>query len=208
MFHHIRTVGFAAVAAMVGAFAAMSPMEAVAAKDQAGATSALDPQFEAVRQKRLEDLFAQLKTAPDQAKANAIVARIWETWNTSGNIDVDTLLNQARLAVREGGVSEAYLALNRVIEIAPNFSEGWNRRATLHYMTGRYEESVRDIQKTLSLEPRHFGALAGLGMIYMARKNWKAALKAFETAAEVNPWLQNRKVLLPQLRKRAAGQPL
>ena len=117
-------------------------------------------------------------------------------------------MRQSELAIQEGGVREAFDALDRVIEIAPDYPEGYNRRATYHYMMGRHAESVRDIQKTLALEPRHFGALAGLGLIYIARKQWAGALKAFETAAEINPWLKNKEAVLKMLRQKVDGRPL
>ena len=176
------------------------------AKDQR--PSVISPVFRKLQKKRLAKLFRELSAASDQRAANQVVGKIWATWMISGSMDVDFLLNQARLAVQSGGVKEAYGALDRVVELAPDFAEGWNRRATLHYMLGRYDESVADIQRTLALEPRHFGALSGLGMIYMAEKKWSAALKAFEKAAEVNPWLQNRKRIFRELKKKIEGQPL
>ncbi|MEO1265754.1 MAG: tetratricopeptide repeat protein [Pseudomonadota bacterium] len=203
---------FVAALSLAAVFAPAS--EALATENQASkskepaTTSQFSAGFKRVRQQRLDKLFAELKSAPNAKAGRLVVAKIWEMWMTSGNVNIDALLRQAQIALQEGGVQEAYLALNRVIEIAPDFSEGWNRRATLHYMTGRYAESVGDIQKTLALEPRHFGALAGLGMIYMAEKRWSAALKAFETAADVNPWLQNRDAILKTLREKANGKPL
>lgn len=170
--------------------------------------SRLTPELQKPRQAKLEALFRRLKASPDQASGNAVVRQIWGTWLKTGNADLDALMRQAQIAMREGGFQEAFGTLDRIIATAPNYAEGWNKRATLNYMMGRHAESVRDIQKTLELEPRHFGALSGLGMIYMSRKNWSAALKAFEKAADVNPWLNNKDGLLTMLRKRAAGQSL
>lgn len=185
-----------------------APAKTPPAATSKDASSAFDPGFQKVRAKKLEALFKRLKTAQSPQSANAITGLIWQTWMTSGNINIDFLLRQSRMAIREGSVQEAYGALDRVIKIAPNFAEGWNRRATLHYMQGRYRDSVADILKTLELEPRHFGALSGLGMIYMAEKRWGAALKAYEKALEVNPWLHNGKALLKELKRRADGQAL
>lgn len=170
--------------------------------------SAFDAKFKEVRGKKLDLLFARLKTASDKRAGNTIEREIWRTWMTTGNVELDFLLRQSQVALQEGGVEEAFGALDRVVELAPDFAEGWNRRATLFYMMGRFPESVADIQQTLSLEPRHFGALSGLGMILMAEKKWGSALEAFEKAYEVNPWLQNGPALLKSLRQKVKGQPL
>jgi tetratricopeptide (TPR) repeat protein len=196
--------GFVTAVLAVGLVSAAPDVRAVAASE----TSRLTPELQAPRQARLAELFAELKRAPDKAAGEALAKKIVAVWRKTGDPDIDALMTQARLALQEGGIKEAYGALDRVIETAPNYAEGWNRRATLNYMVGRYAESVRDIHETLKREPRHFGALSGLGMIYMARKNWGAALKAFEKAAEVNPWLKDKDQLLSMLRKRAAGQQL
>ncbi|MEO0729067.1 MAG: tetratricopeptide repeat protein [Pseudomonadota bacterium] len=170
--------------------------------------SAFHGAFKKVRAEKLDRLFKRLKEAKDAKSGRTVAAQIWSTWMTTGNVELDFLLRQSQLALQEGGVAEAYGALDRVVEMAPDFAEGWNRRATLHFMMGRYPESVADIQQTLALEPRHFGALSGLGMIYMSRKNWKAALKAFEKAYEVNPWIQHGPALMEDLKRRIAGQAL
>ena len=183
--------------------------ETAKSEQEPSSSSSVIPQACADKQRaKLDRLFTRLQGAPNRSKGEAVVQEIWRTWMTSGNTDVDFLMKQAQLAMSEGGIKEAYGALDRVIKIAPDYAEGWNKRATLSFMTGRYTDSVRDIQETLRREPRHFGALAGLGMIYMNGKNWKGALKAFEKAAEINPWLRNRDQLIPELRKRAGGQPL
>lgn len=179
------------------------------ARERSAATGSVIPPAHAARQgEKLDALFEKLKAADTQEAGRKISSEIWAVWFNSGSVDVDALVKQAQLAIREGGVQEAYGALDRAIEIAPDYAEAWNRRATLNYMMGRHTESVRDIQKTLSLEPRHFGALSGLGLIYLAQKNWSAALNAYEKAVEVNPWLPNKDRILAQLRERVEGESL
>jgi len=178
-------------------------------RDGSAARDSVIPPAHAARQgEKLDALFEKLKSAETQDAGRRISGEIWAVWFNSGSVDVDALVKQAQLAIREGGVQEAYGALDRAIEIAPDYAEAWNRRATLNYMMGRHAESVRDIQKTLSLEPRHFGALSGLGLIYLAQKNWAAALKAYEKAIEVNPWLPHKDRILAQLRERVEGESL
>ena len=89
--------------------------------------------------------------------------------------------------------SEAMVAFNRLIESFPNYAEGWNKRATLHYVLGNLGASVTDIEKTLELEPRHFGALSGLGMVFIQRKELSKAKRAFEDLIEVHPNSPNAK---------------
>jgi tetratricopeptide (TPR) repeat protein len=95
-----------------------------------------------------------------------------------------------------------------IIKRDPEFAEGWNRRATLRFMTGDYDGSVADIQKVLALEPRHFGALAGLGMIYMAVDEPEGALRAFEAALAIHPHLPAARAHVGFLREQMQGKKL
>ncbi|MEO1265559.1 MAG: tetratricopeptide repeat protein, partial [Pseudomonadota bacterium] len=180
----LRWTAWCAIAVSVVASAAATPARAsdtatAETKQPPAAQSSVIPkEYAKLQREKINRLFTRLKSAPNRSKGEAVVQEIWRAWTNSGNVDVDALMRQAQLAMREGGTQEALGALDRVIEIAPDYAEGWNRRATLLYMVGRHSESVRDIQETLRREPRHFGALAGLGMIYMSSKNWSGALKA------------------------------
>jgi len=91
---------------------------------------------------------------------------------------------------------------SRLIERDPTFAEAWNRRATLYYLMGNFDASVRDIQETLAREPRHFGALSGLGLINSALERWDSAVKAYEEALRVNPFLPGAKKNVEDLRKK------
>jgi tetratricopeptide (TPR) repeat protein len=185
------------------------PIAPVSAEvSEAKPPSVISPAFAAVQKKRLDTLFDRLQAATSEVQGHVIVAEIWQVWTQSGNPNVDVLMRRAQVAVQGGDMAAAITLLDQVVAMAPDYAEGWNRRATFHYMAGRQADSIADIVRTLELEPRHFGALAGLGMIYAQRENWTAALKAFEKAAEVNPWLAERDRLLPELRKKAQGQAL
>jgi len=161
----------------------------------------------ATKQETLSRLFADLKAAETEGSARAIANVIWREWFKSENADVTALMARYRFAQRAGLRKEALGLLNKIIEIAPNYVEGWNQRATLMFMLGRNAESVADIQQVLKLEPRHFGALAGLGLIHMRAENWKSAIASFERAMEIHPFLGER-MLLPTLRERLKGQSL
>ena len=94
----------------------------------------------------------------------------------------------------------ALTSFNTVIEMRPDFAEGWNKRATLYYLVGEFERSIADVERTLALEPRHFGALSGLGLINMALERPVEALAAFEAALAVHPHMPNAKRMIKQLR--------
>jgi tetratricopeptide (TPR) repeat protein len=96
----------------------------------------------------------------------------------------------------------ALTAFNKVVKTEPDFAEGWNKQATVYYLMGEYAASVRDVEHSLVLEPRHFGALSGLGLIYLAIGDDLAALKALEAALKVNPCLPGARVQVEQLRRR------
>ena len=102
----------------------------------------------------------------------------------------------------------ALAAFDEVVRKAPNFAEGWNARATLHYLMDNYDDSIRDIQHTLSLEPRHFGAISGLGLIYLELGEEAAALRAFEKALEINPHLTDAKARARELRLKLDGKKI
>lgn len=155
----------------------------------------------------LDDLFAKLKSAPDKATAGRIASQIWQIWFLHPNGAVQHIMHRAQAARRAGLLEEAMGELDKLVELAPDYAEGWNQRATILFMLGRDAESVRDIQQVLRIEPRHFGALAGLGLIHIRAKNWKSAIASFEKALEVHPFL-GEKQLIPNLKKKLKGTEL
>jgi tetratricopeptide (TPR) repeat protein len=160
------------------------------------------------RARSLNALFDGLKAARGDDEADALVARIWEVWTRSGRADVDRLMQEgiAYLAIRQFGA--AHDRFTEAIEAAPDFAEAWNKRATVLYLMREYEQSLSDIEKVLSLEPRHFGALAGRGMIHAHAGRWKEALDAYRQALAVNPFLKERTIIIPMLERRAGETPL
>ena len=155
---------------------------------------------------RLDELFARLQATADPVEARALEAVIWRLWTRSGSDAVDLLMGRGRQAMASGAYEAALRVLNRVVEIDPDFAEGWNRRATLYYLMGEFGPSVADIQRTLALEPRHFGALSGLGMIYTALDDDDGALKAYAKALEVNPHLAGARAAVTRLKKKLKGE--
>lgn len=155
---------------------------------------------------RLDPLFQRLQSAANQTDAAAVEQQIWQIWIESDDSTVSTLMREGMTAMSRGDYDGALEQFNRMVDAAPEFAEGWNKRATLHYYMGRYEASVLDIQQTLQLEPRHFGALSGLGLIYDALEQRKAAIRSFEAALEINPHLGGIRERIEQLRQELEGR--
>lgn len=155
---------------------------------------------------RLDDLFAKLQSTDSAREALVLQQRIWQLWTFSGSDTIDLLLGRGSQAMAAGQYDKALKDFNSVIELDPEFAEGWNKRATLYYLMGRYDASVTDIQHTLALEPRHFGALSGLGMIYDAIEDEEGALKAFREALSVNPHLLGARHAVIRLKKKLEGE--
>ncbi len=155
---------------------------------------------------RLGDLFILLKAAPDLAAAQPIDARIWRIWleHSDKRTREVTLIGASFMAA--GQVELANLAFKEAIERHPDFAEAWNKRATLRYLTGDLAGSVADCAHVLQLEPRHYGALAGLGQIEMALRHWTAAVRWYEAALKVNPHMPGVEAALKTARRQAGGE--
>jgi tetratricopeptide (TPR) repeat protein len=140
---------------------------------------------------KLDELFTTLKKERDPEEAQRVSQQIWVQWTVSGSASVDLMMLWAKEAMDAKKFDVALDFLDQVVTIAPDYPEGWNRRATLHFMREDYAKSMADIEKTLQLEPRHFGALSGMGMIFKTLENKEMALKAFERLLDVYPMSRN-----------------
>ncbi len=149
---------------------------------------------------RLDPLFARLKATGDTREGLRLTTHIWDIWLDYDGPVVATLMREGQDLMGQRHYRLALDRFDEIVRLAPDFAEGWNKRATVHYLMGQYEASVRDIHKTLALEPRHFGALSGLGLIYVAIGKGRAAMRAFEKAIEVNPHLPGVRRNLKSLR--------
>jgi tetratricopeptide (TPR) repeat protein len=136
---------------------------------------------------RLDDLFETLQSSEDAAELEETEAAIWEIWYQSGDQAVDEKMELAAELVRAGNLAAAEQVYTEVIEQLPEFSEGWNRRATVRYYQRDFAGSLSDIEETLRLEPRHFGAIWGLGMILGSQRDYERAILAFERLLEIKP---------------------
>jgi len=142
------------------------------------------------RTRNLEFLLGALKVAPDDTSAKAIEDRIWALWMVSGSDTVDVLMSRVKDASDAENYTLAIRLLDAVIEIDPDFVEAWNRRATIFFLKKDYSSSLADIMHVLAQEPRHFGALAGLGTILEEVGDDRHALDAYRKALAVHPHLK------------------
>lgn len=152
-----------------------------------------------VRADLLDSLFARLRKVESPVEAQTVERAIWELWMRSDSPTAELLLAQAIKALGAGEEQPSLAILNKLIAVHPDFAEAWNKRATVYFMIGRYDDSLADINHVLDLEPRHFGALSGLGMIKQQQGDKKAALAAFRDALAVNPQLEGAKQAVEEL---------
>lgn len=154
----------------------------------------------------LDNLLARLYSSTSERQAKAIEATILQLWLRNYSPSVEVLMSQAISALNDEAHPSALTLLDTVIEIAPDYAEAWNKRATVHYFSRDYERSLADIEQVLELEPRHFGALAGRALVQQAMGNKKAALQAFREALEIHPFLSGAKSAVKALQKEVEGE--
>ncbi|MEL7528948.1 MAG: tetratricopeptide repeat protein [Pseudomonadota bacterium] len=163
-----------------------------------------DPEEE---QSRLDQLFDDLAQSGEPSDAERAAREIQMIWMESGSDTVDILMSRAGQAIQADDHALALDLLDVVVILKPSFAEGWNRRATVHYMREDFGKSLVDIERTLALEPRHWGALSGLAIIQRRLGFDDDALVTFKRALEVNPGLENAVEAIEDLEKKAEGAP-
>jgi tetratricopeptide (TPR) repeat protein len=156
----------------------------------------------------LDDLFARLKENAESPAGGRIEQEILRRFSRSGSPTADLLLAWAVDAMDAKNYPLALDVLDQVIVIKPDFAEAWNKRATVYYLIDDYSASLSDIRATLALEPRHFGALAGFGMILESLDRKAEAIRVFKRALEVNPRLEQVKETLQKLEEEDAGSEI
>jgi tetratricopeptide (TPR) repeat protein len=137
---------------------------------------------------RLDDLFVKLKQTSDLPELRTIELEIWKIWTDSGREDINLLMSEGVDAMQEGHYDTALEKFDQIVKLAPGFAEGWNKRATVYYLRQQFRKSMQDVQRTLELEPRHFGALSGIGLIFIEAGDETAAIAAFEEVLKVHPY--------------------
>lgn len=164
------------------------------------ASSAIGPALadDASNKATLDKLFTELKAAPDAQTAQAIDQQIWRIWIAPADPDLAGRMAAVLAAEQAGQLTMAMDLAGKLVALYPNYAEGWNQRATIEYQLNQYDASLADIDKVLAIEPRHFGALSGRVLVYLAKDNRPEALKAMIKALAVDPFL-SEKQLFPEL---------
>ncbi len=133
---------------------------------------------------------------PDAAEAARAAARLWALWHRSGEARLDALLQAGIEAMERRALPDAEAIFTRLVEAAPGFAEGWNKRATVRYLAGDYAGSVADCRETLARNPSHFGALSGQGLCHLALGQPKEAAELFRRTLAVHPHLESARANL------------
>jgi len=157
---------------------------------------------------RLDTLFGRLKETPSIVEAYRIEQDIWGIWLESGDDDVDAEMKLGMRAMGAGDYATALRTFDSIVESRPKLAEVWNKRATLYYLMGEYDASVRDIQRTIALELRHFGAWSGLGLIYDAIGNKNGAVDALEEVRKIYPLMPGLDERIRELRDAEKGKQI
>ncbi len=150
------------------------------------------------RDERLEQLFDSL-ARPEASDASVLQRRIAELWSDSGSDSMDLLLARGRKALDAEEYAKAVDHFTALVDLAPDFAEGWNARATAYYLMDEYWRAVEDIQRALMLEPRHFGALIGFAAILERTGDEAGALAAWRAALGLNPHLDRAEKAVDRL---------
>ena len=158
----------------------------------------------------LDSLFTQLKT-DDYIIASKTEKKIWKIWSTHPSNDrkgfrLTDMLAQGDLLITKKDFNKAIDIFSLIISIDSNWAEAWNKRGTVLYLSGRYEDSVKDIEKALQLEPRHFGALSVFGLNQIEFKKYKAALKSYQELQNIYPTMKTAKKMILILKELISGQ--
>ena len=150
---------------------------------------------------RLNDLFEQLRSSPDPEASHHIESMIWAVWLSHDDPAIEQLLQQGISAMNQGDYPAAVELFSEITSRDANFAEGWNKRATVYYLQNDLTASMHDVQRTLALEPRHFGALAGLGLIFTTTGDLPAAIRAYQDVLRIHPQSIGARVNIEQLQQ-------
>jgi len=164
------------------------------------------PKTPAEREKTLSDLYALLATSDDEETAKAITDAIERVWLHSGSATIDVLMERSIKAMSQKKVDLALKLLDSVVDLAPDYTEAWNRRAYVHFVLKDTERALGDLRRALALDPNHFKALDGLAQILREIGQKKPALKAFRQLLDVHPYWSGAKEAVEELEREVDGQ--
>lgn len=170
--------------------------------------SSLDksPTTAAEKARLLADLYAHLATAEDEEQAKKYAERIERVWGVSGSDTVNLLMARASKAVEEKKNDLALKLYDTAVELAPDYAEGFNRRAYFHFTQSNYQAAVGDLRRALALDPSHFRALEGLAQIWRETGDKKGALRVMKQLMDVHPHAAGAKTIYDELKREVDGQ--
>ncbi|MCA0031031.1 tetratricopeptide repeat protein [Mesorhizobium sp. B263B2A] len=177
------------------------------ADDQAAPPAAPNaPAAPMTKQDRLDKLFTDLKRERNEKAAERIAGNIWNEWSQSGSASIDLMMQWSQKAIENQKFDVALDFLDQVVTLQPSYAEGWNRRATVHFMMKNYGKSMSDIDRALQLEPRHFGALSGLAQIMALTGHKQSALEAWQKVLVIYPMMRSAQDQVATLSEELAGE--
>ena len=157
---------------------------------------------------KLDKLFLELKKNIPSL-SSGIAQQIWMLWSTHPTDQkLTSLLDEGSRLVQDQQLNRAIDVFTEAIELDPNWAEAWNKRATVFYMVGEFQKSQKDIDKVLKLEKRHFGALAGQGLVNIQLRNYEKAIKSYQMAQEIYPGMKSPKLMIKQIEELIRGQSI
>ena len=158
------------------------------------------------RNAQIDQLFADLKRERNEKAAERIANRIAQQLSQSGSASIDLMMQWSQKAIEEQKFDVALDFLDQVVTLQPSFAEGWNRRATVHFLMKNYGKSMADIDRTLKLEPRHFGAISGLAQIMADTGHKQSALEAWQRVLDIYPMMRSAQDQVATLSEELAGE--
>ena len=163
--------------------------------------SSLSEVFADERKKQLDKLFNELKI-DNPALTFEVEQKIWEIWSTHPKKnELTVMLSEGSTLVKDDKLNEAVNIFTKVIELDPSWAEAWNKRATVLYLLGEFQKSQNDIDKVLELEERHFGALAGQGLVNIQLKKYDKAIMSYEKAQKIYPTMKSPKIMIKEIKE-------
>ena len=154
------------------------------------------------RNDKLDQLFDQLKKSKDVSVTFKIENKIWKIWLTHPIQEkLTTSLAIGSELMSKGELDSAYKIFSTIVESEPDWAEGWNKRATVLYLMGKYLDSLKDIEEVLKRESRHFGALSGQALVQIKLKNYEKAITSYQAAQKIYPFIRSAEIMIPQLQE-------
>ena len=152
-------------------------------------------------EKQIDRLFNDLKIE-NASTSYQIEQKIWKLWSTHPNNEKLTkMLNEGSNLVNKQKLEEAIVIFSKVIDLDPEWAEAWNKRATVYYMVGDFQKSQDDINKVLEFEDRHFGALAGQGLVNIQLENYEKAIMSYEKVQQIYPSMKSPTIMIKRIKK-------